>query len=164
MPVTLTVLEKIAVELTTRLAAMVDSDDYQTAVASVKRLPRNGGDYTPEHLQILIRQGDDEIDDELSFPGNPPAVAHRQTFNIRCHVMTSERDTDVVDSISNTFAADVIKCITAGNNWYQFDSNATDATIGAIEPINEDGGPDGFNIPIRIMYRVSENNPYTARS
>lgn len=164
MPVTLTVLENIAVALTERLEAMVDSDDYQTAVSSVKRLQRNGGEYTPEHLQILVRQGDDEIDDELSYPGNPPAICHRQTFNLRCHVMTSERDIDPVDSISNTFQADVIKCLTAGNNWYQFDGNAIDANIGAIEPINEDGGPDGLNIPIVIVYRVDENNPYNARS
>ncbi len=164
MPVTLTVLEEIAVALFDRLEAMVDSDDYQTEVSGVLRLPRNGGEYTPEHLQIIIRQGDDEIDDELSYPGNPPAIAHRQTFNLRCHVMTSKRDTDPVESIINTFQADVIKCLTAGNNWYQFDGNATDAKIGSPEPINEDGGPDGFNLPISILYRVDENNPYNARS
>lgn len=164
MPVTLTVLEEIAVALFERLEAMVDSDDYQTSVSGVLRLPRNGGEYTPEHLQIIIRQGDDEIDDELCYPGNPPAIAHRQIFNLRCHVMTSKRDTDPVESIINTFQADVIKCITAGNNWYQFDDTAIDAKIGAAEQINEDGGPDGFNLPISILYRVDENNPYNARS
>jgi hypothetical protein len=163
MPVTLTVLESIAVELLDRLAAMVDSDDYQTAVTSVLRLPRNGGEYTPEHLQIVMRQGDDEIDDEQSYPGNPPAIAHRQTFNLRCHVMTSKRDTDPVEATINTFAADVIKCITAPATWYQFDGKAINARIGPVEPINEDGGPDGFNLPISILYRVDENNPYNAR-
>ena len=166
MPVTLTVLEKVAVALTERLEAMIadENDDYQTEVTSVLRLPRNGGEYTPEHLQILVRQGDDEIDDEQCRPGNPPAIAHRQTFNLRCHVMTSERDTDVVDSISNTFCADVIKCLTAPTNWCQFGSVSYDATIKSPEPINEDGGPDGFNLPIVIVYRVDENNPYNARS
>ena len=164
MSVTPTVLESIAVALFDRLEAMVGSDDYQTEVASVLRLPRNGGEYSIEHLQIIIRQGSDEIDAELSYPGNPPAIAHRQTFNLRCHVLTSERDTEPVDATINAFAADVIKCLTAGNEWYQFGGTAIDATIGAVEQINEDGGADGFNLPISILYRVDENNPYNARS
>jgi hypothetical protein len=160
----LTVLETIAVALTTRLEAMVGSDDYETKVASVLRPGRNGGEFNIEHLQIVIRQGADEIIDELSYPGNPPAIAHKQTFNLRCHVVTSEHDTDPVDSVVNAFQADITKCLTAGNEWYQFGGSATDATIGAVEPINEDGGIDGFNLPVFVTYRVDENNPYNARS
>lgn len=164
MPVTSTVLESIAVALFDRLEAMVGSDDYQTEVASVLRLPRNGGEYSIEHLQIVIRQGSDDIDSELSYPGNPPAIAHRQTFNLRCHVLTSERDTDPVEPIVNAFAADVIKCLTAGADWYQFGGTAIDATVGAVEQVNEDGGIDGFSLPIVILYRVDENNPYNSRA
>jgi hypothetical protein len=160
----LTVLETIAVALTERLEAMVDSDDYDTEVSSVFRLGRNGGEFNIEHLQIVVKQGADEIVDELSYPGNPPAIAHNQTFNLRCHVLTSEHDTDPVESIVNAFQADVTKCLTAGNNWYQFGGSCIDATIGAVEPINEDGGIDGFNLPVYITYRVDENNPYNARS
>lgn len=160
----LTVLETIAVALYDRLEAMVDSDDYDTEVASVIRPARNGGEFNVENLQIVVRQGADEIVDELSYPGNPPAIAHKQTFNLRCHVLLSERNTDSVESTINTFQADVIKCLTAGNEWYQFGGSCSDATIGAVEPINEDGGIDGFNLPVYITYRVDENNPYNARS
>ena len=139
-------------------------DAYQTEVSSVIRPSKNGGDYNIEHLQIVMKQGTDEIVDELSYPGNPPAIAHKQTFNLRCHVLPSDRDTDAVETTTNIFAADVIKCLTAGNNWYTFGGNATDATVGAAEPINEDGGIDGFNLPLYITYRVDENNPYNARS
>jgi hypothetical protein len=160
----LTVVETIAVALYDRLEAMVGSDDYQTEVASVIRPARNGGDFNIEHLQIVIRQGLDEIVDELSYPGNPPAIAHRQTFNLRCHVLLSERDTDSVESTVNTFQADVIKCLTTGTTWYQFGGYAVDTNIGAVEPINEDGGIDGFNLPVYVTYRVDENNPYNVRT
>ena len=160
----LTILETIAVALFDRLEAMVDSDDYNTEVSSVIRPARNGGEFNIEHLQIVVRQAGDEIIDELSYPGNPPAIAHKQTFNLRCHVLLSERNTDSVESTINTFQADVIKCLTTGNEWYQFGGSCIDATIGAVEPINEDGGIDGFNLPVYITYRVDENNPYNARS
>lgn len=160
----LTVLETIAVALFNRLDAMVDSDDYNTEVSDVIRPPRNGGEMTVEHLQIVMRQGPDEIIDELSYPGNPPAIAHRQTFNLRCHVSLSERDLDSPESTINAFQADVIKCLTAGTNWHQSYGSCIDATIGAAEPINEDGGTDGFNLPVYITYRVDENNPYNART
>lgn len=160
----LTVLETIAVALYDRLAAMVDSDDYNTEVSSVIRPARNGGEFNVENLQIVVRQGLDEIIDELSYPGNPPAIAHRQTFNLRCHVLLSERNTDSVESTINTFQADVIKCLTTGATWYQFSGKAVDTNIGAVEPINEDGGIDGFNLPVYITYRVDENNPYNVRT
>jgi len=160
----LTVLETIAVALFDRLDAMVDSDDYATEVSDVIRPSRNGGEMTIEHLQIVMRQGQDEIVDELSYPGNPPAICHRQTFNLRCHVLLSERDTESVESTINAFQADVIKCLTAGSNWHQSYGSSIDATIGAVEPINEDGGIDGFNLPVYITYRVDENNPYNVRS
>jgi hypothetical protein len=143
---------------------MVDSDDYNTAVSSVIRPARNGGEFNIQNLQIVVRQGADEIIDELSYPGNPPAIAHKQTFNLRCHVLLSERNTDSVESTINTFQADVIKCLTTGNEWYRFGTSAVDATIGAVEPINEDGGIDGFNLPVYITYRVDENNPYNVRA
>jgi hypothetical protein len=160
----LTVLETISVALYDKLAAMVESTSYDTQVASVIRPARNGGDETIEHLQIVVRQGADEIIDELSYPGNPPAIAHRQTFNLRCHVLLSERDASSPESTVNAFQADVIKCLTAGTNWHQSFGSCIDATIGAVEPINEDGGIDGFNLPVYITYRVDETNPYTARS
>lgn len=158
-----TVLETIAAKLLIRLASMM-AGTYNTKVSSVLRLAVNGGEYAAEHLQIVIKQGDDEIVDELMRPGNPPAIAHRQLFNLRCHIMPSERDTDPVETTNNTFAADVIKCLTTPANWYQWDGNAIDTQIGAVQVINEDGGIDGFNLPVTVTYRHSENDPYEVRA
>jgi hypothetical protein len=160
----LTVLESIAVALVTRLEGMVNSSTYETSVSSVIRPTRNGGEYNIEDLQIVVRQGSEEIVDELSYPGNPPSICKRQVFNLRCHVLPSELESTPIDTTINTFQADVIKCITTPANWYQFGSLAIDTKLLAVELVNEDGGIGGFNLPVEITYRHSEDDPYEVRA
>jgi hypothetical protein len=157
------VLESISVELLRRLNLLVNNTTYNTNVVEAIR-PTRLGTWTPQHLQIVLTKGPEEIVDELSYPGNPPSVARRQTFNIRCHVMTDENDTDAVETVINTFAADVIKVVSTSTNWYQFDSNAINADWLPVEDIQSDGGIDGCNVPISILYRTAENDPYTVRA
>jgi hypothetical protein len=159
----LPVVERIARELLRRLRLLLNNSTYKTKVREVVR-PARLENYTPTDKQIVLSTDSIEAVPELMYPGNPPAIAHKQTFNLRCHVLLSERNTDSVESTINTFQADVIKCLTTGNEWYRFGTSAIDATIGAVEPINEDGGIDGFNLPVYITYRVDENNPYNVRS
>jgi hypothetical protein len=102
------VLESISVVLFNRLKLLIDNTTYNTNVCEVIRPTRLGAEWTPKHLQIVLTKGAEEVDDELSHPGNPPAIARRQTFNIRCHVMTDEQDLDAVETVINTFAADEI--------------------------------------------------------
>lgn len=161
MPVT--VVEAIAIELTSRLEAMIDNDTYATHVCEVIR-PRRLNDFTPIDGQIVVTQGSSEIVDESGYPGNPPAIARRQTFNIRCHVMSDEHDQTTIDEIVNTFAADVVVAVCQGTQWYSFGSNAVDATWEPTELISGDGGLDGINVPISILYRHDENNPYNVRA
>jgi hypothetical protein len=162
MPVT--VIESIALELTSRLEAMIGDDTYETEVREVIR-PRRLNDYTPADGQIVVVQGDSEVVEDLSHGGNPPAIARRQTFNIRCHIINDERSRTTIDEITNTFAADVIKavCLPAAT-WHQFDGNAIDATWQPYELVSGDGGLDGVNVPIAILYRTDEDNPYIARA
>jgi hypothetical protein len=161
MPVT--VIESIALELESRLSAMIDDTSYETEVLEVIR-PRRLNDFTPADMQIVLTQGSTEVVADLSYPGNPPAIARRQTFNIRCHVMNDEHDQTTIDEVTNTFAADVIKAVTTGANWEDFDGNAVDATIEAFELISGDGGLAGVNVPVSILYRTDENNPYNVRA
>jgi hypothetical protein len=126
------------------------------------------GGYTPKHLQVVLTQNDPEVNEELGCPGNPPATAYNILFNIRCHVMPSERDTTVVDEIINTFDADVVRAVTDqtiyGAMWYTLGDLAIDATFQTRESIDADGSFVGFNLPLLVTYRTDENNPYNGRA
>ena len=160
MPVT--VLEAIAVELETRLNLLV-STNYDTEVVEVIR-PTRLGTWTPQHLQIVLTQGSSEVVEELSYPGNPPSIARRQVFNIRCHVMQDERETTSCETIINTFAADVVKAVCSETEWWQFDGNSINAEWLNIEDVSADGGVDGVNVPIAVIYRTDEDDPYEVRA
>lgn len=160
----ITVLESISVELLRRLNLLVNNDGaYQTDVCEAIR-PTRFGTWTPQDLQILLTKGSEEVIDELSFPGNPPSIARRQTFNIRCHVMADEQDTTAIETIINTFAADVVLAVCSETEWYQFDGNSINAEWLATEDIQADGGVDGVNVPIAIIYRTDEDDPYQVRA
>lgn len=159
----LSVLESISVELARRLTLLVDNTTYDTKVVEVIR-PTRFGTWTPQHLQIVLTKGQEEVVDELSYPGNPPSVARRQTFNIRGHVMTDEQDLDAVETVINTFAADIVKVVCTEANWYQFGGMSINADWLPVEDIQADGGVDGVNVPIAILYRTSEGDPYTVRA
>jgi hypothetical protein len=162
--VPLSVLESIAVELFSRLQLLVDNGGtYSTDVIEAIR-PTRLGTWTPQHLQIVLTKGAEEVIDELSYPGNPPSIARRQTFNIRCHVMTDEHDTEAVETVINTFAADIVKVVCTEANWYQFGGLSINAEWLPVEDVQADGGVDGVNVPIAITYRTSENDPYEVRA
>jgi hypothetical protein len=159
----LTVADEIAEVLIARLETLIGGDE-QTDVVEVIR-PKRLGDYTPKDLQIVVTQSNPERVTELDCPGNPPAICWQQTYNIRCHLMPSEDDDTAIDQLCNQFAADVIKVVcTPSNDWHLFDNYAIDAQIQTIENIETGEGMDGVNVPIAIMYRVSENDPYTVRA
>jgi len=161
------VSERIACELFDRLQLLAAQYSVYTPVSEVIRPTRMGG-YTPKHLQIVLTQNDPEVNEELGCPGNPPATAYNILFNIRCHVMPSERDTTVVDEIINTFDADVVRAVTDqtiyGAMWYTLGDLAIDATFQTRESIDADGSFVGFNLPLLVTYRTDENNPYNGRA
>lgn len=159
----LTILENIATELERRLLLMVGNTDFGTNVFEVIR-PARLESFTPRNNQIVLTQGSEEIIEELSCPGNPAALARKQTFHIRCHLMTDELSNEPIDTTINKFAADVVLCVTDDyNTWHTFDGNAIDAAWGTSEYINADGGLDGVNVPLYVTYRTDENNPYNLR-
>lgn len=159
-----TVIEQIAQVLVGRLQAMVgDATNYPIDVYEVIR-PTRFAQITPRDRQIIVTQGPAQIVEALSFASSPPALARTQLFNIRCHVMPSERETDPVDGVLTSFAADVVSAVcTPANDWHTFDGYAINASFGDFQPFFSDGGIDGINLPLSIIYRTSENDPYTQR-
>ena len=162
MPVA--IVEQIALELYTRLESLLVSEgNYETLVSEVVRPTRVG--IIPKHGQVVIVQGTSTEVPELSFPGNPPAIARRQIFHIRCHIMNDEESELPLDTLINSFATDIIRCVTTSDDsrWHSFGELAIDAYFLDREYVSGDGGPDGINMPIAITYRTSENDPYTVR-
>lgn len=159
------VVERIADALYERLRHLAAGYSEHTAVTEVIRPTQRGKSYSPKHLQIVLTQSAPEAVEELSHPGNPPALAWRQIFNIRCHVNASEKDPTAVDTIINTMAADVVKVVCdAGTHWHNFNNLAIDAEWLPTEPVDADGGFDGINVPLAVTYRTSEGNPYAVRA
>jgi hypothetical protein len=162
MPVA--VVETIALALKSRLDAMIGSGSYSTVISEVQR-PKRFADFTPRHNQIVLTQGPLDRVGELDRPGNPPANAYRQTFNIHCHVMQDERGQEAIDEMLNAFHADVVKAIASGSStWHTFGGYAIDAVFGSVQFIAADGGIDGFTVPLQITFRVSEDDPTELRN
>jgi hypothetical protein len=160
----LAIVEKIAVEIYDRLSAMVgDSTTYPTDVIEVVR-PTRFANFTPRDRQVIITQGVASPVPEFSCPGNPPAVAIAQQFNIRLHLMPSERNADAIDTLLNQFASDVRKCICQpASSWHTFDGNALFGVFGNQITFTSDGGLEGGNLPLIVTYRVSEDDPTELR-
>lgn len=157
------VVEQIAVALFDRLKQLEAGYKDTSLVSEVVRPLRFGG-YTPKHMQIVLTQDEPTQLPELSYPGNPPAVAWQQRFHIRCHLMPSELDPIPLDEYVNIFASDVIEVVTGvGSGWHTFGGLAIDSSFDSLEMIEADGGVDGCNLPLRVIYRVSERSPYQGR-
>jgi hypothetical protein len=140
-----------------------DADTYPINIVEVVR-PTRYSKASPKDRQIMVTQGPTQNIEELSFASSPPGVAKTQVFNLRCHVMPSEREATSVDSILTSFAADVLKAVcTPTNSWHTFGGYAINASFGDFQPFVSDGGIDGINLPLNIIYRTAENDPYTQR-
>ena len=164
MPVTKTVLDKIADELVTRLTTLTVEATEQTTVSEVVR-PTRLGTYTPKDLQIVVLQANPELVPELMCPGNPPAEAWRQVFNLYLHSKPSETDTESADAKINRFIADVRKVVcTPAATWHNFGGWSIDAVWQTMENIDSGEQIDGVNMPLAITYRTDEGNPYNVRA
>ena len=152
-----TVVEQIATELETRLGNI-------TNVTEVVRATVKGG-YKVQNHQVVLAFSDLERVPELSQPGNPPATAWVQRFNVHCHIVQSETATESADELISTMAADAIIAMATSSDvhpWQTFGGLAIDAQFEAQENLESENF-DGVNVPIAITFRTDEDNPYTAR-
>ncbi len=156
------VVERIADELFARLQRLAAGYSAVFIASEVIRPKRVDG-YTPKDRQIVLTLGQEERINELDCPGNPPAVAYRQTFNVRCHVCPSEKDPTPIDRYVSLMAASVMQVIGEPNRWHTFGELSMNAEWLPREDIFGEGGTDGCNMQIAVTYRVDETNPFNVR-
>jgi hypothetical protein len=132
------------------------------AVGGVIRPTQTGG-FQPKDYQIIITQGSKSPNDDLSYPGNPPAVAWDWPISIAAIVRQSEDDLTAIDTLKNQFCADVSKAITTGSQWWNWNNLAIDTKISDITDYQaSDGSGSGCELTVTITYRVAEDDPYRA--
>lgn len=158
--------EKIGQELEQRLLEILVGNGYAFDVAEVVRPTRRGENWQQRHQSIAVLQDTSERVPELDCPGNPPSICYATTFQLVgiCRDSVSETDPRVVND--GSIAAAIIRAITVpASIWHTFGGVAINAEIGNTEPATTgDGEINGVVIPIRVIYRVSENDPYTVRA
>lgn len=165
----LSVIEKIAVEIMRRLERISIDNGYVFTPYAVTRPKRQAEDLSPEDGNIQLTQKDSVRNEDMSHPGNPPAIAYDVEFEINCFVRTSDFEDSDYDTIQNDRCCQVVKAITNEaedpNRWYTFDDNAIIADFGSFRPYPQsDGNHNGITIPLMVTYRVSENNHYQVRA
>lgn len=142
---------------------------YTFDVTGVVRPDRLGEGYTPEDAMIEVTQGDSSRNDELSCPGNPPAIAYDVEFEINCFVRQSDFDVAAYNTLQNERGAQIVKAITGEATdpgaWHTMAGNAMISDIGDITEFKKSvGDHNGVSVALRVTYRVSENNQYTVRA
>ena len=156
--------EQIIAVIKTRLALITVANAYQENVPEVTRPVRNRG-INPRNNEITVTKGDEEKDEELSHDGNPPAIAWNMPVEIRGILRTNEKDNNAIDTLANQLAADIMKAVTNATPWHTFGGLAINAAFESIEKyIDESGGANAVLVPLKVTYRVSETDPYTARA
>lgn len=159
----LPISERIADALFERLRLLESGHSVLTPSPQVIRPTRLGG-FTPKHLQIVLTQNAPQRVPEMDYPGSPPANCYSITFNIRCHVMPSEKDPAAVDTLINAMSADVVRVVCDATNWHTFGELAIDSEWEPHENIDGDGSFDGVNVPLTVFYRTDETNTYNLRA
>ena len=164
MPITARapVLTLISNELLERLQALITSSAAAYLFSDVVR-PAKLATYTPKHGLIVLTRGEQSRVPEMDCPGNPPAIAWQQTFVIRVHVAPSEKDETPLELFEDLAQAEIITAIRNSDTWHTFNGNAIDAQFEPMVPTTSDGGYDGVAVPVNVVYRVAEDDPYTVR-
>jgi len=158
------VVALISDEIFRRLETLAAAPNDFIEICEVIRPLRLGG-YTPRHLQIVMTRGDDERLPELDCPGNPPAVCKRQMFDIRGHIMPSEKDTTPNDRYRDAMVDIIEKAIRGDETtWYTMGGSAINTEWGSAIDIDSEGSFAGVMVPVLVTYRHSEGNPSEVRA
>ena len=158
------VVSRISDEIFARLQALVSGSAGAYSFADVVR-PTKLATYTPQHGLIVLTRGEVSRVTELDCPGNPPAVAFRQTFSIRVHIAPSEKDTTPVEVYEDVMEAEIHKAIVNdAATWHTFGDLAINADLGSQQTVVSDGSYDGIAVPLVVTFRVTEGDPYTVRA
>lgn len=158
--------EQIAVKVKARLEQITTANGYELDVAEVVRPTRLGG-FRPQDKQLVITQETITRVNELSHPGNPPAIARNLPLKIAGALRASETDTTPSDTQKNQFWADVLKALgdVASGDWTKWDGLAIDSRVDDVEDsTQDDGSSDGFYVILNVIFRTDETNLYNVRA
>jgi hypothetical protein len=169
MPDTESVIERIAIELITRLEAIRVENGFSFDVVGVIRPDKFGEAFTPQNHLIVVSQGDSTYNAESSHEGNPPAIAFDTAFEINCLVRESDRlQTEIASSTNEMISAAMKAIVTQADDpsvWYQMAGNAINCNWGGISPYSQtDGTHAGGTLTLIVLHRQSEDDPYEARA
>lgn len=158
------IAEQIARKVKLRLQNITVANGYEVTVfGDVVRPPRIW-EGSPTNYQIVMAQGPQARNDELSYPANPPVTAYDLPFTIVGELRPSEEDTTPIETLCNTFASDAIKALcTPTASWHNWDGLAIDSTITSVENTNGEEAA-AFKLEMTVTFRTPENDPYTARA
>lgn len=157
--------EQITATLVTRLALITTTNGYFTNVASVDRVPPNAAEWTPNNLSIAVVNAGDVVNEQLSFEGNPPAIAHDLTLNIHAFVRPSDDDTNTAETTTNAMVEAIREAVTKPAQWHNFGGVAIDARLlDATHFSPADGDHNGATVPLIVTYRISETDPTQVRA
>lgn len=155
------IVEQIALAIKAKLLTVTTANGYNVTVSEVLRPTRTGVEASPQSYGIVLLQEDPTQDDELSYDSNVSVIGWNQPFSVTLAIWVSEKSETPIDSLLNTFVADVTKALMDDPQWNDLAcySNVTDYSNGKAE----DGSWEGVQITYEVKYRVAEDDPYTAR-
>ena len=157
--------ETIALEVVARLEAITIANGYTFDNAGVTRVNRNANDWRPRNYSIAVEQGSDSENDEQTHGGNPAAIAYDLTFEIHGFIRESDTSTTASDATENAMVAAIKLALAGETNWHNWDGNATNTHWGSTQPfVSREGDHSGVTVPLTVTYRISENDPFTARA
>lgn len=160
MPPTSPLIERIAAAIATQLGTMAAGDDYHNTPAGVERPPHYNG-YTPESKLLVVQQGPGDVVGE-EITSNVTILTWDQVFEIDCMIQQSNTSTTSGDTLINKFAADVQKCLM--QPVAALDALTTEKHVDGVLPLQfADSSFEGVKVSIRIIYRVSEDDPAEQR-
>lgn len=156
------VVSRISDEIFARLQTLGESTGVMhfTGVERPTRLAA----YVPKHGMVVLERGESVRVNELDCPGNPPAVAYRQTFLVRVHIAPSERNEAPLELFEDVAEAEVIRAVKSETLWHQFGGLAINAEFLSTLQMTSDGGYGGIAVPIDVTYRVTEGDLYEMRA
>ena len=163
------IIELIEEEIINRLENIQLKNGYAFTVASVELVNRDLNSYPePGPLAIIVDLTEEAENEEMSCPGNPPAVAYDASFMVHGYAQPVDRD----DTLSNLNAGitrhqmqaaihTALVTPTAGD-WAQWEGNALTTSLQSKTKF-EGPGTDGVTVGMLITYRTDENDPTVKR-
>jgi hypothetical protein len=155
MPIVPTVNEKILREIVDRLEAYVPKKlEVYREVNDVEKM-------TPTDYQVVVKMLSNARVPTLDRIGNPPIIAYEMVVACYGQVVISETDPEPIEGHATELVGHIVKAITTGTSWYTFDGNAINSVVDEISVLGSTGYRSG-QVSFRVMYRVPENDPFTA--